>query len=57
MNYEVAALWASVVFGGLGALLLIIWFATGRKSAALQIAGAVSVLISLGAGAYTNYIA
>jgi hypothetical protein len=57
MNYEIAALWASVIFGGLGVLLMIIWFATGQKSAALQIGGALSVLISLGAGFYTNYVA
>jgi hypothetical protein len=57
MNIELTAVWAQVIFGSLAAVLLIIWFATGQKSPALRIGGAVSALVCMSAVIYTNYIA
>ncbi|MGL4236811.1 hypothetical protein [Tabrizicola sp.] len=57
MDWFLLATWGSVVFGALTMILIGLWFIGGRKSAPLRIGGAVSILISTGCFAYTNYLA
>jgi hypothetical protein len=56
MDFGLAAVWGQIIFGSIGVVLLIAWAATGQKTAALRISGALSVLISISLVIYTRYI-
>ena len=57
MNMMMVALWASVVFGVLTAVIGIAWFATGRTNMLLQRLMGICVLLAVSGLGYGRFIA
>ena len=55
MDWYLAAVWGTVIFGVLTVLLLLLWFVGGKTSTPLRIAGGISGLLCMASFAYMTY--